>query len=542
MRTGRTSIPAAAFGFILLLAHTVSAQECARLPLSRLGSLHGRAISALTVTTSPPDRMPGAAGALGALHVRTTAVTIRRQFLLRQGEPFDTLRAIESIHRLKRQPYLADVSLEIKECADASGANPTVELHLTTRDSWSTRPSIKVRSSSAATIGLEERNVFGTGRSIKTYISSDAGRTGAGIAYSDPWVFNSPLSATVSRNIYRDGHDWRASFGTRERSVFDAWNATASLVRSERISLATLDSLRRVNGSFLLSRRLFASPTGATSLLAGFEGERTELSVSRDAPIVGPAAVRRTFAGVDVGLAHRSALYQTVDWYLPRGAVADLPLGFEADGVVGLGKDYASRKPAIHVDFWGGRIWMPVPDLLITSDVWVSGYARGGAWDAGGNRGALSLFKRAPRGMWTVRVAGEQLTDPDPDVRALATTDLTLRAIPQRSRLAESAVAGSLERSAHLVGLTRGYVVDGALFGAVSSRWDPAAKSTDRISIAALGVGLRLAPTRLGSASIRFDLGYPIAASSGVVRRRPFFGVTLSPWIEAGRSRTGDVH
>ena len=183
-------------------------------------------------------------------------------------------------------------------------------------------------------------------------------------------------------------------------------------------------------------------------------------------------------------------------------------------------------------------MWMPAPNLLITSDVWLTGYASGGAWDAGSNRGALSLFKRAPRGMWTLRIAGEQLRHPDPDVRTLATTDLTLRALPQTCRLAESAVAGSLERSAHLFGFTRGYVVDGALFGAVSSRWDPAAIGTDRISIAAPGVGLRLAPTRLGSASIRFDLGYPIAVSGGVVRRRPFFGVTLSSWIEAGRSRS----
>jgi hypothetical protein len=187
-------------------------------------------------------------------------------------------------------------------------------------------------------------------------------------------------------------------------------------------------------------------------------------------------------------------------------------------------------------------MWMPAHDLLVTSDVWISGYARGGAWDAGSNRGALSLFKRAPRGMWTLRIAGEQLRHPDPDVRALATTDLTLRALPQTCRLAQSALAASFERSAHLFAATRGYVVDGALFGAVSYRWDPAAPGTDRISIAAPGVGLRLTPTRLGNASIRFDLGYPIAASGGVVRRRPFFGVTLSPWIEAGRSRSaGEV-
>src|SRR6267142_1548846 len=97
-----------ALSFFPILAHAVSAQECTRVPLSEIGSLHGRAISALTVTTSPPDKMPGPAGALEVLHVRTAEATIRRQFLVHQGEPFDTLRTIESMHRLKRQSYLAD--------------------------------------------------------------------------------------------------------------------------------------------------------------------------------------------------------------------------------------------------------------------------------------------------------------------------------------------------------------------------------------------------------------------------------------------------
>src|SRR6267142_5745245 len=100
--------PAVGLALIPLLAHALSAQECTSVPLTEIGSLHGRTISALTVTTSPPDKMPGPAGALEVLHVRTAEATIRRQFLVHQGEPFDTLRTIESMHRLKRQSYLAD--------------------------------------------------------------------------------------------------------------------------------------------------------------------------------------------------------------------------------------------------------------------------------------------------------------------------------------------------------------------------------------------------------------------------------------------------
>jgi hypothetical protein len=111
-------------------------------------------------------------------------------------------------------------------------------------------------------------------------------------------------------------------------------------------------------------------------------------------------------------------------------------------------------------------------------------------------------------------------------------------AIPFTRRLAESAVAISLERSAHLFGVTRGYVLDGAFFAAASSRWDPASASDTTMSVGIVGVGLRLNPRRLGGAGVRFDVGYPVLRSSPV-KQRLFLRVSLSPWIEVGRARQG---
>ena len=482
--------------------------------------------------------MPGAARMLDVLHVRTERETIRRQLLVHPGEPLDTLRALESIHRLKRQPYLTGVSLELQSCADSAGVS-TVEMRVVTKDSWSTQPTIKVRSSRSAIVGVEERNILGTGRSVKTYVRSDHGRLGLGAAYSDPWVFDSPLAATLSRNFYRDGEDWRVALGSRQRSVFDTWNSELTVSESKRISLtAPVDSLRRSKANFLVSHLWLSSPTGATSILSGVEGEYTRLSVANTTDVVGPTSVYRKFVGVDLGLSHRSALYQSVDWYLPGGASTDFPVGFEGEGIVGAGRDLASQSPALHVDVWGGRIWTPRPDLLVAADLWQYGFVEDGSWQAGTTRAALSLFKPARRGLWTSTVDIEQLTDPDPDVGALSSMDFTVGAIPRQSRLAERAVAMSLERSLHLFGVTHSYVLDGALFGAASSRWDPAPPNSERVSLAVLGGGFRLTPTHLGRMSLRLDAGYPVAASS-FLPRRPFVRLTLVPWIEAGRVRLG---
>lgn len=511
---------------------------CHAVPDSLIGTLSGLAVGSLEIITANPDRMPGPAGALDVLHVRTGKDIIRRQLLLKPGDALDTLRLRESVHRLRRQGYIADVSLELQQCSDSTGGAPTVRVLVQTKDSWSTGPSIKVRSSSATAIGLEERNVMGTGRTVRAYVRSDAGRTGVGLTYVDPWLFGSPLSGALSRNVFRDGRDWRLGIGVRQRSIFDNWRGDLTLFDSRRRSPTGSDTVHRSAQVLTLTHLVSSSPGGALSLLSGFERERTHLSVSSDVPVVGPRRVNRDFAGLDLGLARYSARYEQIDWFLPGARAADLPVGFEGEGLVGFGRDFISETPMMHADLWAGRFWFPRRDLFATTDIWMSGYLNHDAWSGATERAAVSIYKQAADGMWIARVGAEQLTDPDPDVRALESIDPTVPAIPFTRRLAESAVAISLERSAHLFGVTRGYVLDGAFFAAASSRWDPASASDTTMSVGIVGVGLRLNPRRLGGAGVRFDVGYPVLRSSPV-KQRLFLRVSLSPWIEVGRARQG---
>lgn len=379
---------------------------------------------------------------------------------------------------------------------------------------------------------------MGTGRTVRAYVRSDAGRTGIGLSYVDPWLFGSPLAGALSRNVFRDGRDWRLGIGLRQRSVFDNWRGDLTLFDSRRSSLTGSDTVHRSAQVLTLTHLVSSSPAGALSLLSGFERERTHLSVSSDVPVIGPRRVNRDFAGVDLGVARYSARYETIDWYLPGARAADLPVGLEGEALVGFGRDFVSQTPMMHADLWAGRFWFPRRDMLATSDVWMSGYRNHDGWSGASERAAVSIYKQAADGMWIARVGAEQLTDPDPDVRTLASIDPTVPAIPFTRRLAESAVAISLERSAHLFGVTKGYVLDGALFTAASSRWDPASASDMTMSVGVVGAGLALNPRRLNGAGIRFDVGYPVVRSSPV-RQRLFLRMSLSPWIEVGRARQG---
>jgi hypothetical protein len=538
-----------------------AAGACSPIPGTvAISSLTGQPIREVDVSTAPPRPLPGPAALLDNLHARTREATVRRRLLFAAGDSVNPLRIAESLRRLRGFHYLADVAISAARCREGG-----VVLAVATRDAWSTRPTLKVQGSGTARVGLEERNLLGTGRSVSAYLRSDFGRLGVGVSYTDPWLLDSRWQASVAHNAYRDGGSWEGALQTRQRSVFDRWHAELSALHSVRLAPVgqfgvTGDSVYRDAASVLVGRRLSASPDGVTSLLAGAELDRATVVAGPTALIVGPAFVRRTFVGLDIGATRHTARYTANDWLvgggrgsardsgMPASAVAQLPVGFEAEGLMGLGRDLASGGPALHVDLWTGRIWTRGANLVLSTDVWASGFRIGREWSAGSLRGVAGAFRPASHGLWSARLSIESLADPDPDVRALAAVDPILRAVSPRVGLAETAVGLSLERSRRLIHLGHGYALDGALFAASSTRWEAAARAAgptadmgaERLYIGVLGAGVLLSPLRFGRSTVRFDIGVPVLHSSGV-RGRPYFGLSIVPAITSARRRDGGI-
>ena len=190
-----------------------------------------------------------------------------------------------------------------------------------------------------------------------------------------------------------------------------------------------------------------------------------------------------------------------------------------------------------HYDAWVGREWLPSRSTRIVTDLWASGY-EGDDWRSTRLRGAITADRAATNGLWQLTLAAEQLTDPDPDVRALTIFDRALPFVPSTVRLAESALTMSLDRTRHIHQLGSSYELDGSVFGALSKRWDPASTTptAEDFSVGVVGLSLAVAPRRAGRATIRLDYGVPVTAGQGI-RRTPRFGITLIPWLETGRHR-----
>ena len=439
-----------------------------------LAAFAGERIARVEVVTLPPPPLPGRAAAIDELHVRTREATIRRQLLFREGERVDTLAVAESMRRLRTLRYLLDVEAQGTRCAGDDGVAITV----TTRDAWSTRPNVRVGSRSATLVGLTERNVLGTGREASLHVRSDGSRIGIGASLRDPWFLGTPLSARIGTDGYRDGGEWYAVLGPRERSVLDQWGGELSLSSSTRDSReAAGDVFRRFGGSVLVARRARASDDAVLSILAGAEGERAALVAGAGSALVGPERVQRLFVGGDVGVERRSIAHDTLTWLLPGSAIVDVPLAAEGEAVLGVGRELRSGAAMVHLDAWTGAMWRPGERRLLVGDLWVSGYRGAEGIESATLRGSLAAHAAARGGLWTARIGAERLLSPDPDLRAQRLADPTLEALPARARLAEAAATASLERTVNLRSLGRSWMLGGAAFAAGSARWDPATES-----------------------------------------------------------------
>jgi hypothetical protein len=521
-----------------LIAPRAHADDC-RVVESRgaLSSLSGARIASVEIVSESPD-LPRVARPVGIFHSASRESTIRRQLLFAAGDSVDTLLVGETLRRLRAQRLFSDVVLQARPC-DPGG----VALVLRTRDSWTLRPRLQLRTPSTLSVGVEERNLLGTGRAVS--LSSEMSPRGSGAAFtlSDPWLLGSDISGSLRIASLAGGHSLRASARNHEYSVFDDWRVEASLARLIFGDTAAADrALRTVAAMALVGRRVGHESYAVTLLTAGaeFDSALTISSSVRMSSVGVPHA--RSFIGADLGVTHRTAVFDTVSWVVPGRGFLDVPLGWEGDGIVAGGYERTLDVPVMKVDAWLGRIWLPTRRSILLVDGWTSGYLGAGVDANHIERLSAAWYGADWRGMWGARVTAERLLELDPDLRQLSlmqTADYTAPAISPYAARGGRALAGSLEHSLHLRMVAATSVLDAGAFAAGSYRWNVADRGTDdQLHAVVLGGRLRLLSANGAISSVRLDVGYPVVLSEGL-RRRPFATVTFGSLFDVSRQRDG---
>lgn len=516
----------------------VAAGDCAVLESrSGLGALSGRRIKSVEVQSERPH-LPGPASAFERLHVASREGVIRRQLLFAVGDTIDSLRVGETLRRLRAQRLFSDAVVLAQHCTPGDG----VALTMRTRDTWTLRPAVRLRANNQLSFGVENRNFLGTGRVVALTREMNLLGTGAAFTYTDPFLFGQSVAANLRVANLAGGRTLRLGARRHEYSVLDPWRAEANFARiSFRDTAAAEKGLHTISAMVLVGRRIASSPTSITMLLAGAEFDSAASISPSVRGVASGVPHARSFAGVDVGLQHRTAHFDSVSWIVPRRGFLDVPLGWEGEGVIAGGYEREAGSPTMKFDAWAGRVFLPRRGRILMVDGWASSYVGRGVDRNQILRTSVSAYAEAPAGMWGLRLTAERLHEVDPDRRGLSLmplADYTARAVRPYGARGGGSLAGSLDRDVRVAHVGAASVLNLGAFVAGSYRWRVTDVPGGELGAGVVGARIRVLSAHGTVGSVRMDVGYPVVRSA-FVPQKAFFTLTYGTLFDASRQRDG---
>jgi hypothetical protein len=474
------------------------------------------------------------------LHRPTQLNVALNELSFAPGDAMDSLAVQESVRRLRLTGLYSEVIVEGTKCDDGVTA-----ITLWTRDSWSLRSSLRFSDAGTSRASFSEVNLFGTGRAVAVTGENVDGRNALAVSFIDPHVFDTRLRASALMRAYADGREWNWSVRTPNYSDRDVWRVALTSAQERRLgydsATQTNTNIARRGNALTASRLVLLGATAAYTVVFGAENQFANELVTQPGFSLSPNSVQRNFTAPLLGLSRRSRQVGSIDWLVPGQAPAELREGLEGEIVFGVGHDLYRDARITHLDGWVGITQLLDPNTIFTGDVWSSGYWSDDSVQNGTLRTSIAMYQKASKGLWIVRAAWEHIYSPDPDVFALSTIDPLLRLLAPSSRLAEQALNVTTERSLHLYAKEGRWVLDGAVFAALSDRersYDGVATDPTNYRAVIVGIGFRQIRDQPTQSPIRLDIGRAVYRSQGLPNR---WIVVLSsvPWINAGRTRDG---
>ena len=455
-----------------------------------------------------PDERSWLARMANRLHFQTRPAVVRREVLLRAGEPYDSALVAESERNLRALRIFRRVQI------DSVRTDSGLVLRVVTKDGWSTQLDWRFRSTGdevALTLGLVETNLLGTASTAAVRYRKDPDRSSVALQFRRRRLFAGTVGLAAQ---YENRSDGRMGVLSLERPFFaltsprafrfDAEDHDERVLRFFNGQDRARDTLQRrfslLRGSAAWA--LHASSSGYLRLGVTGQLRRDDtLRVGSSLPFpetvtgaVGPYLtwnrahflVTRGFAGfgreedVDVGMTLRVGLH-----------AAPKLFGYDRDG---LGPEVSGR---IGADLSGGFAYV---------DAMANGLYTSAGLDSGSVQlaGTVVLQPR-PRHMAVLHLEGGWLKNPVPGEEFDLGLGSGPRAFGSHAFTGDRSIFATAEYRytvvddlGGLIGLgVAGFVDHGGAWYAGSPRrvgWDA-------------GIGLRVGASRSSDTSaLRFDL------------------------------------
>ena len=442
------------------------------------------------------------------LHFQTRSAVIRRELLIRAGQPYDSALVAESERNLRAMGIFRRVKI------DSVRTPQGLVLQVLTKDGWSTQADWRFRSTGgevAFTIGLVENNLLGTAAAAAVRYRKDPDRSTVAFSFRRPRLFAGAVGLGFSYENRSDGKSMGVGVDqpffslTSPRAFrFEAEDRQERVLRFRDGQDVASDTLRR---RYTIVRGSVAKAVRASS--AGFLRIGVAGQVRRDdfLPEVSAEAFPRNVTGtLGAYLVLNRARFIVTKGYAGFAREEDVDLGTTLRvGLIAAPKLFGYDRNGIGTEL-GGRVGARIPGGFGFLDAGANGLFTSAGLDSGSVQvAATTVFQPGPGHMAVFHAEAGWLKNPLPGEEF----DLGLGSGPR----AFGSHAFTGDRSVFLSGEYRITVADDlfrmlglGIAGFVDHGGAWYAGSPRRMGWDA-GVGLRLGASRSSDTdALRFDL------------------------------------
>ncbi len=443
-------------------------------------------------------------------HISTKQNIVFRELLFQQGDKYE-VRLLEETERLLRaKPYIKAAKVIVTEVCDNR-----VTVKVSTKDNWTLTPGIsfgRTGGKSKFTLELQEKNLFGLGKSLEFKYRKGLDRTQKSIKYNDDNLFGTHNRLDV---IYEDNSDGKLQYFNYYRPFFSldtpkSWGAI--YFDNERItplyqSGEIVDEIGQNRQYYSLSFGMLfkRSSQNLQRYSVGYTSDKSDFFNSQEYPDT-LIPTERNYHYSWVGYEYFQEDYIEKNNFNSMGRQEDVSLGHHLD--VQMGMDYTQSSIHYNLTYEKGFIKNDKNLFLVSSYF-------NGIYD---NRSFINShlginlkwfhFQSSNKTFFT-QIVLDKAENLFAENRQYLGGDTGLRGYPLRYLQGENKVLFTAEQRFFYDWYPlKTFQFASALFVDSGAAWN---QDFNTNQVTNIGIGLRLVPTRTSSGRvIHIDFAFPI--------------------------------
>jgi outer membrane protein assembly factor BamA len=462
------------------------------------------------------------------IHSVTREEVIRRELLLKPGDPWDELKALESERNLRALGSFRYVEVRGRELPDGR-----IAVRARSQDSWTTIPNLSLGTEGGEhffSYGLQENNLLGRNKAVSFLHSQKGPNVRNDLRYTDPRLLGSRLrlSTMLAKTHHGEsaGADLARPFYALDTPVAYGLGWTHfydenTIYRDGESYSRSLE--RKGTAMASVGRRLGSGGSLVQRLEAGWLYTRSRFE-SEEGTLPGTLPVNRELSGPTLGYSWTQPRYLKETYIDRMERVEDYNLGNDLRFMGG----YAGRRLSSDRDRWLFNITDQQglnlgEGRFALAQVGAAGRVAGGDWENALLFTNLDLFWKSGRpflNTWVAHLEGATVRRMDRENQVSLGGDTGLRGYANNAFLGAKAVLFNVENRFFFPGEHLHLVrLGGAVFFDTGAAAPEGAGLSLRSFKSDVGAGLRLASTRSRSGGVvRIDLAYALDRGPGPSR------------------------